>query len=317
MKAVEELEGEYDARIGVALSRPGAEVDADGEAVGDLGPDLTGELDVDYAWSTAKVPIAVAYQRATGEVDETVEAALTVSDNDAAAAMWDSLGGGMASRDAVDEVLADAGDHHTHMQTTEDGVYNGIFGMTDWTVAGQSVMGANLLCIDGGPEVYEVMGQIAEDQSYGLGRVDGAHFKGGWAPDPETGEYLVRQLGVVPAFGNDGDAADGAFAGVAVAVEPEDGTYQTGMDVLDELAEVIAEHPPLGGECPQGGSRDDGASGGEGSGESAAPSGDGNASAGESADAGEPARDGGSGGDEPAGESAAPSRDGRRDDAGE
>lgn len=247
--AIADLEDEYGARIGVAVALPGASTDGTGE----LAPDFAGDLETDYAWSTAKVPIAVAYERVTGEIDGIVEAALTVSDNDAAAVMWDSLGGGAASRKDVDAVLAEAGDTETHMQTNEDGDYNGVFGMTDWSVRAQAVMGANLLCIDGGPDVYEIMGDIAEDQSYGLGAIPGAHFKGGWAPDDDTGEYLVRQVGVLPAFGNDsGDAKDGPFVGVSVAVRPDDGTYGTAMEILDDLAVIMAERPALGGRCPEG-----------------------------------------------------------------
>lgn len=38
------------------------------------------------------------------------------------------------------------------------------------------------------------MGNSDEAQSYGLGVIEGAHFKGGWGPDDETGSYTVRQF---------------------------------------------------------------------------------------------------------------------------
>lgn len=278
--AVAALERKYDARIGLAVARPGASVDKGaaerafaaqekaletGDGDGDdadaaepksaagwgAGVETVGSLQVDEAWSTIKVPIAVAYHRVTGDIDRSVEAALTYSDNDEAGAMWNALGGDAAGQKAVDGVLADGGDPGTRAQRDADGTDIGAFGNTDWSVAGAAAFAANLRCIESGPEVYGVMGDVVDDQRWGLGGVDGAHFKGGWAPDNDTGRYLVRQLGVIPAFGNDtGDPAKGDFVGVAMAARTDDGSYDKAVLILDELAKVITDNPAAGGECP-------------------------------------------------------------------
>ena len=229
---VEDIAARYSGQVGVALANPG---DTSGDT-----PETLGDLGSDVAWSTSKVPIAVASIRATGAADGNVTAAITVSDNAAAEAVWASLGDPATAAQAATDVLRDGGDTATEVNAERVRPEFTAFGQTEWAVADQAVFGANLPCIDGGGAVLEPMSAIAADQRYGLGTIDGARYKGGWGPD-ESGRYLVREFGVLPT--------DDGHVGVAVAVRPGDGTYATGQAMLGELAAAIQRHLPAGGTC--------------------------------------------------------------------
>ncbi|WP_295626210.1 hypothetical protein [uncultured Corynebacterium sp.] len=220
----------HGAQAGVAWSRPG--VDAEPRSVGTLLSDV--------AWSTSKVPVAIASVRATGSADDTVRAALTSSDNAAAEALWASLGDPYSAAAATDAVLRDGGDLATTTNPERTRPEYTAFGQTQWALPDQATFGANLTCIEGSDEVVEAMGAVVEDQSYGLGTIPGARFKGGWGPDP-AGAYIVRQFGTV-------QVPDGEL-GLAVAVRPADGTYETGRVMLSDIAAAIQRHMPAGGTC--------------------------------------------------------------------
>ena len=82
----------------------------------DAGPVVeVGSLTSGAAWSTIKVPLAIAALTAAAE--DLVERAITESDNDAARALWKSLGPPAAAAAAVERVLASAGDPDTRVQT--------------------------------------------------------------------------------------------------------------------------------------------------------------------------------------------------------
>lgn len=218
--AVEKVEREFGGSAGIALATPGAKPNAVSAGSFRIGP----------AWSTSKVPIAVAVVR-QGGMNELVEAAITISDNDSAETMWNSLGD-MAS-ETTNAILREGGDNNTYFQSQRLRSEFSAFGQTQWALPDQATFGANLQCIEAGPEVADLMGQIAEEQSYGLGEIAGAHFKGGWGPD-DAGIYLVRQFGFIPG------KEPGTFVGVAIAAVPDDGSYDTGQQMLNSLAKAIS-----------------------------------------------------------------------------
>lgn len=231
------LSGEIDAIIatwggqaGVAVATPGA----------GAAPQVAGTLQSDVAWSTSKVPIAIASVRKNGAADANVTAAITVSDNAAAEAMWSGLGDPYTAAAAADQVLRDGGDATTHINPEKVRPEFTAFGQTQWALSDQATFGANLTCIDGAAPVVEAMGGIAADQSYGLGTIPGARFKGGWGPDV-SGMYLVRQFGTI--------TVDGGEVGVAIAARPADGTYASGQAMLSEIAAAVQRHLPAGGTC--------------------------------------------------------------------
>lgn len=203
---VRALEAETGAVITVAYS--------DGTSAGTL-QDVT-------AWSTAKVPLAVAAYRADPANEPLIDAAITTSDNAAAHTLWENLGGGAEAAAAVEEVLTEAGDT-TRVPAQPPRAGFTAFGQAQWPPLAQANFAAALPGLAGSEAVLDPMGRIDPAQSYGLGLLPGAVFKGGWGPD-EQGRYLTRQFGIV-----DGE-------GVAVAVMPADGTYESGQRILDRIA---------------------------------------------------------------------------------
>jgi hypothetical protein len=202
--------------------------------VGSSEQTTLGDWSGGVAWSTAKVPVAVALARANGgTVTSSMRSAITASDNAGAEAMWSALGSGSRAGAKVDRVLSDAGDStRIETQRVRDGYTP--FGQTEWSLAAQQQFAAHLPCISGSDPVLALMGQIVPGQSFGLGSIDGsAKFKGGWGPGPGGG-YLVRQFGIVEI--------DGGKLAVAIASEPSDGSFETGKANLSKLADWISSN---------------------------------------------------------------------------
>lgn len=173
-----------------------------GVAVGALagGPvETRGELRESRAWSTMKVPVIVA-AIASGRADwDAIEAAITRSDNDAALRLWDRLDDGAAE---VEAVLRRAGDDDTRLEREPDPRGYSSFGRTVWSLtAAVAFYGAlargELLPDEDSGRVLDAMGRIVPEQRWGLGRVPGIRFKGGWGPSElPGGGYEVIQVGI-------------------------------------------------------------------------------------------------------------------------
>lgn len=197
-----------------------------GVAVSDGTTELSAGDDTGYpAWSTIKVPIAIAALRQDPTWHPAAAAAIQHSDNAAAESLWAALPPG-----AADDVLAE-GDSPVAVNTEAVVPEFSVFGQTTWSTTQQARFAANLPCIAGSQEVLALMGQVAPAQAYGLGRLPGARFKGGWGPDP-GGAYLIRQLGRVS--GPTGEVA------VALTVKPASGTYADAQAMADEIAEGLS-----------------------------------------------------------------------------
>lgn len=211
---------ELDAEVGIAIH--------DAEGVQQAGTLLSGE-----SWSTVKVPLSLAAIRQNEEALPLMQAAIEESDNDAATLLWESLGDAHRAREQVEAVLRETGDEITvvdgdHWEENSRG-----YGDTEWLPAAQAKFASQLRCLEGSEPLLESMGNITEEQRYGMGQVAGTHFKGGWGPDAVTGDYLVRQFGLLPV--SDGEV------GVALLVKPADGTYETGQLALTRLAEALSQ----------------------------------------------------------------------------
>lgn len=205
-----------------------------GVSYGPVGSDsqtTLGSWSSGVAWSTAKVPVAVALARQNGgSATSSMRSAITASDNGAAEAMWSALGSGSRAGAKVDRVLHSAGDS-TNIQTQR--VRSGFtpFGQTNWSIDAQQRFAAHLPCISGSNAVLSLMGNVVSDQRWGLGNVGSSpKFKGGWGPG-SGGGYLVRQFGIVNVSG-------GQLA-VAIAAEPSNGQFQSGIDDLNKIANWI------------------------------------------------------------------------------
>ncbi|AKK10322.1 hypothetical protein CUTER_01530 [Corynebacterium uterequi] len=210
-RAVDAVEQDTGAVVAVAWS--------DGGVAGSLS-DVT-------AWSTIKVPLSIAAARLHPGTQPSIDAAIMRSDNDAARQLWEHLGGGEQAAQAVEAVLREAGDP-TEVQPFVTRPEFSAFGQTQWGFVEQAQFASHLPELEASDAVLAPMQAIDPSQAYGLGRLPGVAFKGGWGPDTQ-GRYVVRQFGVV----------DGR--GVAIAAMAPDGTYESAQVILDRLAsEVVA-----------------------------------------------------------------------------
>ncbi|WP_238422660.1 hypothetical protein [Gordonia sp. 'Campus'] len=211
--------------VGVAIAPVG----------GDAVPALTlGDRTPQVAWSTIKVPLAVAAERVNGPSAAGVSA-IVASDNDAAESLWASLGGGQASADAVTDVLREGGDTKTVVPATRRRAGYTIFGQTVWTLPDAATFTAHLPCMPGTQNVLSSMARVAGNQQWGVEIMPAPRataVKGGWGPGT-TGGYLVRQIGLVTF-------RDGAAA--AVAMSAVGGSMSGGVAALNSVANWLDRH---------------------------------------------------------------------------
>ena len=210
-----------------------------------------GELVSGSAWSTIKVPIALRIledaggpEGLTAEQDEQIRLAITASDNEAAAALFDGLtgtyGGVQGAADAVTEILREAGDDVTQVSTVGRAGFSA-YGQTEWSLEAQHQFMSALIddCIgnpDSNAYLLELMRAVTSD-TWGLGASSApALWKGGWGPG-EDGSYLLRQMGVVEL--------DGSPIVVALAVRSDNGTFESGQLAASELAQQVADAVPI------------------------------------------------------------------------
>lgn len=118
-----------------------------------------GEQSGGVAWSTIKVPIAVAAGRENGwaATRGLATPAITVSDNDAARGLWDSLGGEARAAARVEAALAAAGDGETRVQPTVTRPGFTPFGQTQWPLVAQARAMAGLACEPSASETLKLM----------------------------------------------------------------------------------------------------------------------------------------------------------------
>jgi hypothetical protein len=193
-----------------------------------------GTLREDVAWSTIKVPIALAIEtRAEGRPSTSEQPllarAISASDNAAAEALWGSLGTPTVAAAAVQTVLAKTGDTSTHVETRILRPGFTSFGQTRWSLAEQQRFIAGLPCLPHAAPILSLMQQVIPDQRWGLGSLGAsAQFKGGWGPGPRGG-YLVRQMGIVRLV-------NGRLLATSIATLPSDGTFETGTANVTQMA---------------------------------------------------------------------------------
>lgn len=199
-----------------------------------------GSLKSGRAWSTIKVPVALAAQRAHGvAVYEKEDKAITISDNDAAGELWGSLGGGQSSVDAVTAVLHEAHDTRTHVSSEADAPPS-YPGHTSWTLRDQAIFGAHLPCLPDSEHLVRLMSDVAPNQQWGIakvGREQGAvtAVKGGWGPvSNRSAGHLVRQLGII-------NTTSGQVA-VSMAAVPRNGSFTTGTKMLTRMGTWLAKN---------------------------------------------------------------------------
>ncbi|MBK5231587.1 MAG: hypothetical protein JJE13_01205 [Thermoleophilia bacterium] len=206
------------------------------------------------AWSTIKVPIAERVLDDAGGPDgisqtqrSNINAAITLSDNDAAAALFDDLeashGGLQGASDAVGEMLRQAGDNSTVISTQGRDTFT-TYGQTDWSLAEQNRYMAALAggCISDQATrdyLFSEMSQVTSD-TWGFGSAGApAKWKGGWGPGTD-GRYLVRQMGTMEVGGKE--------LVVTIAAIPDDGVFESGQAMASSIAQYVATE--MGDQAP-------------------------------------------------------------------
>ncbi|MCA1782466.1 MAG: hypothetical protein ABR500_05070 [Dermatophilaceae bacterium] len=218
-------------------------VDADGLHVLGSPPGET-------AWSTIKVPLAIA---AATEVPDDgtwqqIGAAITRSDNAAALALWTALGPPEEAASDVDKVLDAYGSPEARTEHADVRPPFSAFGQTQWSNQSQARFASDVMCEpDSSPagRVRAEMSRVALDQRWGIGALESAHLKGGWGPEPD-GAYVLRQLG-------DGQVAGQRYA-LGLSARSATGSYADATIEATTLvqwwARTVAPDAP-GLTCPE------------------------------------------------------------------
>lgn len=182
------------------------------------------------AWSTIKIPIAVAAQEYCSYDEATLaqltSASIEYSDNDAASSLWTCLGHESEASQIVGEEIAKGG------MSVQVEPY---FGTTVWPVPAQARYAHYLASLPEDHPVIEEMHKINPEHSYGLGRIPDMPFKGGWS-DADDGSWHSRQMG----FATIGETT----YGIAIAARSVDGSEEDCQATLDKLAQYIVDSSP-------------------------------------------------------------------------
>ena len=232
-------------KVGVAVTAPGNKDTSEVQ--------IGGSWRGGRAWSTIKVPLAIAAiqeNASTGEVtdpyggtcthdlDSAVKAAITKSDNCAAWWLWVALGGDDSSAATkVSKVIKAGGDASTSVTSRGDGG-SLTSGMTSWSLVGQAIFAANMASIKNSGSVLSNMKKHnALDGSSGLNAYT-AMTKGGWGSEYDS---ATRQFGMIKL-------KSGKCSAVAIGTN-------TGSDfsMLDEIVKVLLNHEDdlPSGKCPK------------------------------------------------------------------
>lgn len=209
---VSEVEKEFNVRAGVAV--------ADREGTVNAG--LRGE---EPAWSTVKVPIAIAALR-DGASPELVDLAIKESDNDAAYALWSH----------VRWTEGDAGSAVTALleEYGSTGEFEEPFGYSTWLLEEQAEFGAHLPCIPEAEQVYDAMDDIVEWQDNGLDMLPNTRAKGGWGLSEYDNGYTHRQIGVRETTAS--DSSKESTVGLAIEVTMPGEYAEEAIPALNVLA---------------------------------------------------------------------------------
>ena len=195
-----------------------------------------------------KVGVLVALLRTGGNlsVDQRLlaKAAITRSDNASVNVLFQNLeqdsGGLEPASGAIEELLREAGDQVTMVNTADPGNGFSTFGQTLWSPSESAKFFRTLArgCLLPPEQTRYVPGpmeSIAPDEAWGSGTggfpaSTRVAFKGGWGPEPSG--YLVRQAGII------GSSA----AGAVVSMVSEARDFATGTQVLTSVARWLRSY---------------------------------------------------------------------------
>ena len=215
-----------------AIGRAGQPVGVAIVPVGKSEPLITaGDQTPMVAWSTIKVPLAVASERAGGQSAPQTRA-IVESDNSAAESLWASIGSDTDAAAAVTAILREAGDTTTTVPSAQLRAGFTTFGQTTWPLAAAAAFTAHLPCMAGTEHVLALMGQVAGNQQWGVEAMaapSSTAVKGGWGPGPFSGE-VVRQIGLVTH-------SDGTMTAIAMATQGA--SLDSGVAAINVVAQQL------------------------------------------------------------------------------
>ncbi len=220
-----QLQTRLHTKLGIVLRPVGA---------GQNEPLSFGDWTSGPAWSTIKVPLVIAAMREPGsdQVTQEMTAVITESDNAAAEQIWAGLGDPVTAAGKVESVLGATGDPTTVQSQKVRPEYTA-FGQTEWPLTNQAQFLAAAACDPRNEPVLGLMGQVENDQKWGLGVLPDTKIKGGWGPS-RSNNYLVRQIAILPT--------PNGLTVVAMAAEPESGSFADGTQDLTETADWLQTH---------------------------------------------------------------------------
>jgi hypothetical protein len=181
------------------------------------------------AWSTSKVPLAIAAVRAGVGTDELVALTIAQSDNASAEELWSQLGDPAAQ--LVQSIMRETGDPITVVESRRLRAEYTPFGQTQWSLVDQARFAAGLTRVAGAARIIDLMRNLCAEHRWGLA-AKGFAAKGGWGPGIAD-DYLVRQFGIVPT--------QSGTVGVALAAEVHGGGYEAAVDVVNSLADWVVD----------------------------------------------------------------------------
>ncbi len=226
----QELADAVPATIGIAIARP------------DVAEVLTlGQWSSGVAWSTIKVPLAIAaLRRDPARAHDLVVKAITESDNEASERLWSQLGDPAQAALRVQAVVHECGDAATVVESQRIRPPFTVFGQTQWSLDRQARFAAGLPGLGDAATVIDMMRRLTPDQRWGLaGKAIAA--KAGWGPGLAD-DYLVRQFGIVPT--------GPAYVGVALAAQAR--AFDAGVAVINAMADWLVCQISDGRESPGG-----------------------------------------------------------------
>ncbi len=216
----EQLSATLPADVGIAIARP--------DRTYSLGRWRSG-----VAWSTIKVPLAIAALRNDRRLArDLVVKAITESDNPSAEQLWSQLGDPSDAARQVQAIVQECGDATTVVEARRLRRGFTAFGQTQWTLERQARFAAQLPVIPDGVAIIDLMHQLTSAQRWGLA-AKGIAAKAGWGPGVD-GKYLVRQFGILPT--------PSGHWGVALAADAQ--VFETGVEVVNALADWVVSRLP-------------------------------------------------------------------------
>ena len=205
---------------------------------------LLGDQSPPDAWSTIKIPLALAAERRTG-ANHSETKAIVDSDNLSARRLTQSLGTPAEAVTAVTAVLREGGDSATVVVPAKDGEWPHL-GETVWPLDASAAWTARLPCLPGSGHVIDLMSHVGHDQDWGLMRAgDVAAVKGGWGSEDDDDSYLVRQIGLLTLD-------DDTRVAVSMSTTAPGMAYETGVEALNTVGAWLGRNLGLlpGGSCP-------------------------------------------------------------------